>query len=926
MRLIIFKYALLISLFIDSEPIQNRLFRAYIKNFKRFSDQKGFISITKRYNKTFILSKVVKRAVSIKPVERYYLLAQIHYVEGNLFKAAEELENIHSTPTELQSFKINVLYKLKKVKKLIELSQKVNLSEYLSTNQLEELQFFAYTKLDPDIANKFIDSIQVEILSEKYKDKINALIELKKSQSNNDFTNLEKINVKLKNSYTYDPLKNEIFLIHSLSRIESSPELYKNFIMELDDTIGSKKLYKFYEKTTWKKIYEGVRLANNENYNQALIYFTKAYDQGERSPLLRRLILDCFHNINSFKEIQETAYRRLFESKFIDFRDQTVLEVLKSNSHIVEMFKYYSISDLTRKELELLVKQVNSLNEKTKSILMNYLYGKIIKIEGKIPIGKETLFTILSSISEPKDRILLEGRWIIENQPNREAIDRLIGVEKVSRKALLKLSDIAYSMQQYSLSLILSERALVASPMNPMIFKRLVSIHHRLGNLEQKLFYLKKLKKITGNLLVNEYEIAIDELSLLEKNWTWAPNKKYTISSSNKVIHVLNKSMPEINGYTIRSREIVQHQLDLDIEPIVVTKLGWSTHEDSASKEYTIYDGIKHYRLHHKGIVLNTVPLSVYFDAYADEFAQFLKKVQPKLVHAASNFQNALPALMVANKYQIPSVYEVRGFWHDTTSSKIEGFDQSQRYQLHEKYELYCCHLADKVVAIGESLAKKLIDLGIPKEKISIVPNGVDSEYFSPIPKEEELNRKFKLKDKLVFGFIGSVTHYEGIDYAFKALRVLKDEGFSFHFILVGDGPALQDLKNLSRDLDLHGNITFVGRVPHTEVKKYYSIIDVFPFPRTKAKVCALVTPLKPFEVMAMGKLSIVSDIPALNEMVIEDENGLKFESENVESLYYCMKKAKYNLDIGRKAREWVIEHRDWNTLIKKYNKVYKLI
>ncbi|MCK9912210.1 hypothetical protein MXD81_23855, partial [Microbacteriaceae bacterium K1510] len=85
---------------------------------------------------------------------------------------------------------------------------------------------------------------------------------------------------------------------------------------------------------------------------------------------------------------------------------------------------------------------------------------------------------------------------------------------------------------------------------------------------------------------------------------------------------------------------------------------------------------------------------------YADRFASLLERIKPRIIHAASNFQNALPPLTVAKQSGVPSVYEVRGLWHYTAVAKRPGFEGSERFQLHEQYELICCNLANRVVVI----------------------------------------------------------------------------------------------------------------------------------------------------------------------------------------------------------------------------------
>lgn len=88
-------------------------------------------------------------------------------------------------------------------------------------------------------------------------------------------------------------------------------------------------------------------------------------------------------------------------------------------------------------------------------------------------------------------------------------------------------------------------------------------------------------------------------------------------------------------------------------------------------------------------------------------------KEKPAVIHAASNFQNALPAIRLGNQMNIKTIYEVRGLWHHTQTSKVPAFFNSDRFNMKEQYEILCCEYADEVIVISESLKEYLILKGI---------------------------------------------------------------------------------------------------------------------------------------------------------------------------------------------------------------------
>src|SRR5699024_1994561 len=226
---------------------------------------------------------------------------------------------------------------------------------------------------------------------------------------------------------------------------------------------------------------------------------------------------------------------------------------------------------------------------------------------------------------------------------------------------------------------------------------------------------------------------------------------------------------------------------------------------------------------------------------------------------------------------------------------------------------------ATHVFAITEALREEMIRRGVDGEKIQIIPNGVDTSRFTPIPKDEELATQLGVAGKTVIGYVGSVLDYEGIELMLEAAEVLNRTRQDFHVLIVGDGAELDRFKHHVEDVELEHVVTFTGRVPHEDVERYYSLIDITPFPRLPLPVCEMVSPLKPFEAMAMGKAVVASDVAALKEIVTPGLNGYLHVKGNadslIEQLTLMLDDPEHTQQIGERARKWVVENRDWSLL-----------
>jgi glycosyltransferase involved in cell wall biosynthesis len=146
--------------------------------------------------------------------------------------------------------------------------------------------------------------------------------------------------------------------------------------------------------------------------------------------------------------------------------------------------------------------------------------------------------------------------------------------------------------------------------------------------------------------------------------------------------------------------------------------------------------------------------------------------------------------------------------------------------------------------------------------------------------------------------------------------------------LIIGDGAKLEELQATAAAQGLDDVVTFTGRIPHEEVERYYSIIDVTPFPRLPLPVCEMVSPLKPFEAMAMGKAVIASDVAALAEIVTPGRNGLLHVKGSAESLTeqveHLLDDPELRARLGVQARDWVVAERDWKQLASTVARTYE--
>jgi glycosyltransferase involved in cell wall biosynthesis len=400
-----------------------------------------------------------------------------------------------------------------------------------------------------------------------------------------------------------------------------------------------------------------------------------------------------------------------------------------------------------------------------------------------------------------------------------------------------------------------------------------------------------------------------------------------------RVLHLVNDALPATSaGYTIRTHEIALAQRNDGLDPHVATRSGYPVTQGRLDgRRLVMLDGIPYHRL---------LPwrLPARADQAADrglqQAAQLTEKLRPAVLHAASNYANARIALALGERYALPVVYEVRGFWEDTWLSRHPNSAElahSELYRRNRDLETRSMLEADLVVTLGEAMRDEIVARGVPAEKVLIVPNAVSDEFLQPLPDATALRKALGISPgDHVVGVVSSLVPHEGIGTLLEATKLLRERGLPVKAFIVGDGPERAALQRQAAALGLGEAAMFTGRVPAANVREYHALLDVFVVPRTPDRVCQLVTPLKPVEAMASGLCVVTSELRALAEIVKPDVTGALTTPQDPAALADTLELLVCSPDIRRKlgdnAREWVARDRTWTHNAARYREAYALL
>lgn len=392
-----------------------------------------------------------------------------------------------------------------------------------------------------------------------------------------------------------------------------------------------------------------------------------------------------------------------------------------------------------------------------------------------------------------------------------------------------------------------------------------------------------------------------------------------------RILHILDHGLPLHSGYTFRTLAILKAQMARGWEVAAVTGC---RHGKFDADEETI-DGIRFHRTPRVNSGPPVIGELREVAAFARRIEAVARQWRPDILHAHSPVLDAMAAQRAADRLGLPLLYEIRAFWEDAAVGNGTGREGSLKYRATRALETRAVRKADAVAVICEGLKRDLVARGADPDKILISPNGVDLGLFgAPPPHDAALAGQLGIAGAETIGFIGSFYDYEGLDGLIDAMPALVAARPSMHLVLVGGGPMEAQWRARAEASPVAERIHFVGRVPHQEVERYYSVIDVLVYPRKHMRLTDLVTPLKPLEAMAQQRLVAASDVGGHRELIRDGDTGTLFAPDDPAALAAAVAQLFVDCDQWDARRErgraFVEQERNWAVNVARYQSVYQ--
>jgi len=275
---------------------------------------------------------------------------------------------------------------------------------------------------------------------------------------------------------------------------------------------------------------------------------------------------------------------------------------------------------------------------------------------------------------------------------------------------------------------------------------------------------------------------------------------------------------------------------------------------------------------------------------------------------------------------RVPLVMEIRDIWPESMFAVGARVPKIGIWGL-ELIEKAMYRKCDRLVTVGQGYYDRLVEKGVPKEKMSIVMNGTDLAVYSPREKNAELLKKYGLDGKFVVSYIGTVGMACGLevvlDAAEKISRVEVEKGRVFRsegvrevvFVVVGDGAQRAQLEEDAKKRGL-ANVVFTGRQPKSSMPDWVSSSDASLVHLKASELFTTVMPSKIFESAGCKRPIIMGVDGYAKKLVMDAGAGLDMKPESAESLVECVKKLVEDSELCKRLGE-----NAYNNIAKVHNR-----
>ena len=305
--------------------------------------------------------------------------------------------------------------------------------------------------------------------------------------------------------------------------------------------------------------------------------------------------------------------------------------------------------------------------------------------------------------------------------------------------------------------------------------------------------------------------------------------------------------------------------------------------------------------------------------------ASLLRKRPDVIIATSPQFFCGWAGRIAALLRRVPILLEIRDLWPESIVA-VGALTNRRLLAVLERLERWMYAGATHLVTVGEGYKAKLVEKGVPPQKIDIITNGADLTLFTPRPADEALKRSLGLEGKYVCSYVGTLGMSSGLDVVPRAAELLRDKGCDrIAFLLVGDGAIREKLQRTVSEKRLT-NVVFTGRQEKAMMPRLLSMTDVCLAHLQRKDLFKTVLPSKIFEAGAMRKAIILGVEGCAAELVRQAGAGVCIEPENAGQLAGAVETLAEDPELQQtyaaSGYDHVTKHFNRETLAAKYLRI----
>jgi len=299
----------------------------------------------------------------------------------------------------------------------------------------------------------------------------------------------------------------------------------------------------------------------------------------------------------------------------------------------------------------------------------------------------------------------------------------------------------------------------------------------------------------------------------------------------------------------------------------------------------------------------------------------YKKLEKPDLLHSHFAYPDGYGMLKLVDRWNIPLVAHLRGAFRVATG---EATFKTIKKKLMEVLER-----ADLIFTVSHSVKEEYALMGVSREKMVVMPNGVNSSLFYPMKQDEARDRlppELREETGKLILFVGYLRKRKGVDHLIEAMPTIIKEHPDTRLILIGEGSLKNQLVKRSRELSIGNHITFLSNIPHTRMVNYINASELVVLP-----TLAEGRPNIVLEAMLCGKAVVATNVSGIPELVRDGKEALLIPPESSSQISGAVNQllsdGTLGKEIGRNARARITElDLDWKRYGEKVKNEYAKI